>query len=110
MQGIGFNYEEQYQEALDKQYPVSSGVDRARASATGTRQGDNLGDHFRKATQDPSLQPGYADMTAVDRIKARIKHAVSAKAKALGQSGVFASVQQLLRLAQVPVCRDSITQ
>jgi hypothetical protein len=86
MQGIGFefDYEQQYREALEKAYPVSSGADHAQR---GGHDKSGLLDHFHKATEDPSLQPGYNDLSVRDRIKARIKHAMSEKDRAASLDG-----------------------
>lgn len=86
VQGIGFDYEAQYQEALDKQYPVSSGAEQQAAAAAKEAKADLAG-RFVKAAEDPSEQPGYSDLSATERIKARVKYAVSVKSYQSRKSG-----------------------
>jgi hypothetical protein len=85
VQGIGFDYEQQYQEALEKAYPVSSGADRVQR---GGHDEGGLLDRFKKAAEDPSLQPGHDVLSVRDRIKARIKHALTEKERAAKSDGM----------------------
>lgn len=87
--GLGFDsdFEQQHQDALARAYPVSSGAERGADRSAAALDGYNLHQRFHKASATAAEEPDYSQMSATERIKARVKHAAAKRTAASKQAG-----------------------